>query len=269
MLHIGQTIFNEGGNYMKSIKKNFKLTRICLLLIIMLTILSGCNDDFKESTETTLETFGIRNWLTDYSSILEEYRKFADCLINAGIESVLDNEIFTIPDVELAYNWECMLIETNIWSYRDFPKNREAFGYALKDLNENGNPELILLLKDYTVLAIFSTVDEMPKLLDAFWPKHRCAINNSGLLYTLSSGGATYWEYAKQQISQDNSQLIMIEQYGSEDGYYKIIDGIKYSISELESEELSKTYPVLSDTTANEMTKNSGIEFISLFKGIY
>jgi hypothetical protein len=61
------------------------------------------------------------------------------------------------------------------------PKVRSNFGYALEDLNRDGTLELILLLDSYTVLAIFTTVEGNPKLLDAYWPKYRCALFGSGL----------------------------------------------------------------------------------------
>lgn len=245
---------------MKYYKKIIILTFVCIALIVIIFVFNNKKNS-KESIETTSESFLI----PDYSSIIDEYKKFVDQSINEGVESVFDNGIFTTPDPDLSYNWNCMMIETNIWSYRKFAKNREAFGYALEDLNGDSTPELVLLLKDYTVLAVFSTVNGKPKLLDAYWPKHRCAIYNSGLLYTLSSGGSAYWEYAIHQISQDGSKLIAVEQYGSDDGLYKIINGEKYNISELEFEEFQKRYPSLSDTSASEITKNSGIRFVSLF----
>ncbi|SEW32725.1 hypothetical protein [[Clostridium] fimetarium] len=250
---------------MKYFKKTIIFTLVCIVLIVIIFFLLDNKINPKKNTETTSESFIITDCFPDYSSIIDEYQKFVDQLINEGIESVFDNEIFTTPDTDLSYNWNCMMTETNIWSYRKFPKNREAFGYALEDLNGNGTPELVLLLKDYTVLAVFSTVNGKPKLLDAYWPKHRCAIYNSGLLYTLSSGGSAYWEYAIHQISQDGSKLIAVEQYGSDDDLYKIINGEKYNISELELEEFQKKYPILSDTYASEITENSGIRFVSLF----
>lgn len=201
------------------------------------------------------------DWTKDYLSILNEYRWFADCLINEGIESVFDNNIFSSPDSVLDYNWGCMMAETSIWYYRDFPKDREAFGYALKDLNGDGNEELILLLKDYTVLAVFTISDGKPKLLDAYWPKHRCAIYGSGLLYTLTSDGSANSYYRIQQISDSN--LVTLEEYGRD---YMIINGKKSSITDSAYNAFQEKYPVLFDTTASDITGSSGIEFVSIFE---
>ena len=45
---------------------------------------------------------------------------------------------------------------------------KEDFGYVIQDLNENGSPELILIMGDSVVCAIFSMLDNKPKLLDEF-----------------------------------------------------------------------------------------------------
>ena len=162
------------------------------------------------------------------------------------------------------------MVEVNIWSYRKITKNRAAFGYAITDLNKDGNDELVLLLQDYTVLAIFTLENGKPKLVDAFWPRYRCAILDSGMLYIAASGGACDWFNAIQRIAEDGSKLIRVEEYGSTSkggpqNYYKVIDGENKIISKSEFDQFRQKYPVLSDETAKEITKNSGIKFLPLF----
>ena len=249
---------------------------ICVLIFVSL---SGCEGHNVESSNqisapgvtvgspSELNEFVMPEWFTDYDSILEEYRRFVDYSIEGGARNVFDNNIFGTPDNNLGYQWDCMKVETNIWSYRDFPMTKEAFGYALKDLNGNGSPELILLLSDYTVLAVFSMAGSEPKLLDAFWPKHRCAIFDSGLLYIESSGGASDWDYTISQVSQDDSELFLVMKYGhsSNDGYYMVSNGEKHTISESEFRRFQEEYPILFYTVANEITADSGLELIPLF----
>jgi len=254
---------------MERMNKIFEFMLWGIVLIIIVALLSSCNSNPTKNISEP-QDFVVPDWTTDYISIVEEYRKFVDYIINEDFESAIDNNIFSTPDSSLSYNWSCMIGETNIWYYRDFPKAEGAFGYALEDLNGNGNNELILLLRDYTVLAIFSMTNENPKLIDAFWPRHKCAIYDTGLLYTLSSSGADSWYYKIQQISQDGSNLLDLEEYGSKvDGehqnYYKVIDGKTHDISKAEFDEFQEKFPSLLDTTASEITKNSGIKFIPLF----
>ena len=47
--------------------------------------------------------------------------------------------------------------------------------------------------------------------------------------------------------------------------YYRVIDGETIMISGSEFEEFQEKFPVLFYDVANEITKNSGIEFIKLF----
>ena len=268
-------------------KRTRKLILFCLALVVAFVSLSACDtnqiggmlseaessplfiDDpvFDESVNM-INNSVIPEWASDYQSILDGYREFADYIINNVIIDNFKEDIFYPPDIDadMQYRWVCMMIETNIWYYRDFPKTHDAFGYALKDLNGDGIPELILLLQDYTVLAVFSTVNETPRLLDTFWPRHRCAVFGSGLLYTDGNSGAAYWMRSMQQVSQGGNGLVMIEQYGMDDDtYYRIVDGVQIGINGAEVEEYFERLPALSGKTANEITRNSGIQYIPLF----
>lgn len=270
MPNIGEkNILIKGAITMRFLKKIHTIIGVTLI-IMLFNLLSACKLNKASSTfrsSSVTNSIVDKTCTIDYLSIIQEYQIFAEYLINDDIESVLDNNIFNSPDEDLSYNWGNMLVETNIWYYRNFAKDRDAFGYALKDLNNDGNDELILLLKDYTVLAIFSIFDDYPKLIDAYWPKHRCAIYDSGVIYTLSSSGAASWYYTMQEITSDSIELMTLEEFGMhENNYYKVIDGEKNIISKSEFDEINEKYPHLSDTVANEITKNSGIEFIPLFK---
>ena len=222
------------------------------------------------SFEATEEDFVEPEWLKDYDSILEEYQRFVDYSIEGGAEYVFYSNVFSSPDFDLWYDWDCMVVEANIFSYRDFPKTREAFGYALQDLNGNGSPELVLMLKDYTVLAVFSMHDGKPKLMDAFWPRSKCAIDSSGLLYMKGTGGADATSYWIKQVSQDGSGLLTIVGYGwdSPENFHIISDGERRDLSktefDLERDRIRKEYPNIAAVN-NETTRNSGLEYIPVF----
>jgi len=294
---------------MKNIKTANALISLFIIAVLIFIFLSGCQksliDNIEKATESgvvsdlspelkeyvtpsgseatdqyfvmppsfkaTEEDFIEPEWMTDYESILEEYRKFVDYSIEGGAECVFRNAVFSSPDFNLWYQWDCMIVETNIFSYRDFPKARESFGYALKDLNGNGSPELILMLKDYTVLAVFSQVDDKPRLLDAFWPRHRCAIDLSGLLYIRSSSSAEDTSTCINQISQDGSELLLIFESGHTryEGFYMVLDGERQIVSQseliVELDRLKEKYIGFSLSNDNEITSNSGLEYILLF----
>jgi len=252
---------------------------VCLILIVLTAYVHGVANN-PESTSESLDAptsivteFVVPDWVTadwddftDYSSIIEEYRNFAEYAVEFKYNGEQEGTLW--------YDWSGMgaLIAVNPYHLDGSVKTRGNFGYALKDLNGNGNDELILLLRNYTVMAIFSMVDGKPKLLDEFWSRHQCAIDDSGLLYVLSSGGGACLEYAVYSISQDGTKLLPVEQFGKCNGYFKVIDGKRHDIgerheiSESEFDELYKRFPFFNATTAEEITKNSGIEFIPLFE---
>ena len=277
-------------------KNLFVLLSVCMIVVIILTSLPGCGVKSLDSTATTSQipstassdeliaassNFVVPDWFTDYPSIIKEYQNFIDYLINhnADIENALDNNIFNAPtsDSTLSYHWGCMQSEANLHIYynKETPNVyysqpisdiKNAFGYAIKDINGDGSSELILLFQDYTVFAVFSTVNGKPNLLDAFWSRHRCNIDATGLLYVYSSGGASDWDYTTYQISQDDSQLLQVEKYGIESDsgagstvhYYKVINDEKQTISEAEFTEYTTKFSAIS-------TKDAGLTFTPLF----
>ena len=283
---------------MKCMNKVFGILATCMILGVMLVSLQGCGTVTAErskitpettssdTTETTSSDFTVPNWFTDYPSIINEYRNYIDVLIKDGIESDAGHNAFPAPtsDRTLSYDWGCMQAEVwrHIYNYKEYPNVyhtqsitdiRNAFGYAIKDINGDGCPELVLLFQDYTVFAIFSTVNGQPNLLDAYWPRNSCAIDAQGIIYTHGSGGAYATLNTSYKISSDGSKLILIQEFGvdghigteNKPNYYKIIDGHKTIITESEFEALQKKYPAFDSTTAQTITKNSGLKFIPLF----
>ncbi|MCH5273455.1 MAG: hypothetical protein J1E35_07260 [Lachnospiraceae bacterium] len=242
--------------------------KILACLISACCLLAGCEktDRKYEISEAAVTNETQTECGHDYSSVIAGYMKFAEVLINEQVSSIpvdLDFSSFEENDEELIYDWGCMLAEMMIWSCQSLSKEKDYFGYALKDLNNDKTSELILLTKDFDILAIFTTINDKPKLVDAYWSRHRCAIYDSNTLYTYSSSGAANYCYRLQVISQNTGELVTLKEYGSDtDHYYKIINGEQSVISESEYEEFEKTYPVLFYDVAMDFNKNSGIEFM-------
>lgn len=241
---------------------------IALSLISACYLLTGCEktDSIYEISGVTVNNEIQTAWFHDYSSIIAEYMKFSKALINEQISSIPLNIDFSSPEEnneKLTYDWGCMLAEMMSWSCQSLSKDKNYFGYALKDLNNDKNNELILLTKDYDILAIFTKINDKPKLVDAYWSRHRCAIYDSNTLYIHSSGGAANFCYRLQVISKNTGELVALQEYGIDtDHYYKIINGEQSAISESEYDEFKKTYPTLFHDVAADFNRNSNIEFL-------
>jgi len=200
----------------------------------------------------------------DYTSVIKEYRRFA------GYAIEFDDEHYDhIDDLDLWQNrgWMGGVI---LAFYLGRKPTKEDFSYAIEDLNGNGSPELILAMGDSVVRAIFLTVAGKPKLLDEFGSKHYCEIDSNGILYIRSTSGADYTTFASYRISQDDDELVLIDEFGTdghdmfslETRYYQIVDGIKQSITKKEFDEF-----YLQFINVSHSTQNSEIKFIPLFDG--
>lgn len=228
---------------------------ICSILLILNTV--SCTNENMEGVSSFREVSVVPD---EYVEIIATYKAIAEAVIDGTLEEALNEDKFPSPNPQKAYEWNCMLVELNIWSYSDFEKTRDVFGYALKDINDGGEQELILMLKDGTVLAVFSVSDGTANLLDAYWSRHRCELLVSGELYTTSSGGADCFEYAVQKVSEDGSALSYILQFGSEEGeYYTVEKQDETYINKTEFDKLLASYSRAIDEFDN------GLAYIPLF----
>ncbi len=281
---------------MKQARK-FVYLLFCITCAIMFAFLPACVSNSAGGTDA-IETSFVSptsnstpkptpilhnsDWMVDYSSILQEYRLFVDNMASGKYASVnedgiiFDDDVFKSPvQGDLSGHWFYMKHDANLWEVWDMA--RSFFGYALEDLNGDGSDELILLEDEYKVLAIFSTVNGKPKLLDAYWSRYECAILDSGLLHTMGSDGAGDWVHAIQQLSPDSSELLNVVQVGSrmdenwDEHYYRIEDGKEEEINETELDTYFEQYPFYKgeypnyNITPQKTTENSGITFIPLF----
>jgi len=111
---------------------------------------------------------------------------------------------------------------------------RDEIGYAFKDLNNDGIPEMMILSSGYVVLGIYTLENGIPVLLDAYWERHRCEIDKDGILYTYGSSGASDHSWELFVIMPNSTKLELIEAVGEEsletEPYmrnYQIIDDVK------------------------------------------
>ena len=234
---------------------------VAAFFIVLLCLLSGCYSKRTAPVESLEEA---------YQPLIEKYREYIEYALGYGDEIAVKSRPFEYPEDDVDIYWYNNWVVSFLY-HEDYSEKRNSFGYAIKDLNGNGSPELILLLKNGDVLAVFSLVNNKPNGLGVFWSRHRCEINDSGLLYTHTSSGAGHWDDRIQEISQDGSKLLLVGQYGIDgratgDGYYKIIDEEKYLISESELiEAIEKIDDMFPAGGYEGKTEIMGLEYIPLF----
>ena len=244
-----------------------------LIASFLLTFLSACNTQQSEESkdDTTSTTEQTENNPSNDISNEEKYKPvlniYRDVIIN--LDEKINSKDSPYPEGTKEYEWESAIIV----AVARFHLSTNVPGYAFCDLNKNGNDEMLLLLDDYTVLAIFSFADGNPILLDRYWNRKKCAINEDGTIQVRGSGGADTSHYSIFKISDNDKELVLSEEYGT-DGhdpdtlhpyYYKISDGTKTSITVLEyAAALSQDIYSLGEKLAEHTKENADIEFVPL-----
>ncbi len=157
------------------------------------------------------------------------------------------------------------------------PHHKLGCGYSVKDLNGDGVDELVLMNKDYYIMAIFSFANEKPRLLGYYWDRNSCWIDGDGLLHENGSSGADRSTNAVYKIADGGKELELIVEYGTNGHewiadvaytkYYKLANGEKKTITEAEYQALDKQYSkYLGSVAGAEATKkHSGLTFTSLY----
>lgn len=245
-----------------------------LIASFLLTLLSACNTQQSEeskddTTSTTEQTENIpSNDLSNeekYKPILDIYK---DVIINLDEQMNSNGSPYSKGTKE--YEWWAAIFG----AVGSFHLSTNVHGYTFCDLNKNGNDEMLLLLDDYTVLAIFSFADGKPILLDNYWNRNKCTIEADGTIQVYCSGGADISSFSIFEISDNDKELVLLEEYGT-DGhdpetrhprYYKISNGNKTPITALEyTAALSQgVYSSEHLVLAEHTRENADFEFIPL-----
>ena len=213
-----------------------------LIASLLLTILTSCNNRQPEESkdETTPTTEQTENSPSNQISNEEKYKLvldiYEDIIINLDEQLNATDRPYSEGTQE--YEWWSAILG----AAGSYHLSTNAPGYAFCDLNQNGNDELLLLLDDYTTLAIFSFANDKPVLLDHYWNRKKCTIDEDGTLQVYGSSGADTFSFSILKISDNDKELVLLEEYGT-DGYnadtgipyyYKILDGTKTPITVLE-----------------------------------
>lgn len=203
-----------------------------------------------------------------YAAIVGYYRDFMQrneaTDIENKINSLYDNIALEtrLKDEQKEYELWCSCAEA-------LSGNLE---YAIHDINGDRIPELLILSEDYFIHAIYSLHDDLPVLIGGYWARHRCAVDNEGVLYISSSGGAADSYSASYLLTSDNElqliEMIGVESYDEQSGtslpeprYYRILNGSKTIIDDKEADIIWSNFP---DTYPNNPTENVGLTIVPL-----
>ena len=244
-----------------------------LIASLLLTILTSCNnrpsDESKDETTPTTEQ--TENPPSNQISNEEKYKPvldiYEDIIIN--LDEQLNSTDRPYSEGTQEYEWWSAILG----AAGSYHLSTTAPGYAFCDLNQNGNDELLLLLDDYTTLAIFSFTNDKPVLLDNYWNRKKCTIDEDGTLQVYGGSGAGTSSFSIFKISDNDKELVLLEEYGT-DGYnadtgipyyYKILDGTKTPITVLEyAAALSQgIYPSVGEL-AKHTKQNAKFDFVPL-----
>ena len=153
-----------------------------LIASLLLTILTSCNNRQSDESkdETTPTTEQTENPPSNQISNEEKYKPVLDIYkeVIINLDEKMNSKDSPYSEGTKEYEWESAMIValTTLRLSTNVP------GYAFCDLNKNGSDEMPLLLDDYTVLAIFSFADSEPILLDEYWNRKKCAIEQDGTM---------------------------------------------------------------------------------------
>ena len=249
-----------------------KKTIIWLLIAsFLLTLLSACNTQQSEESkdDTTSTTEQTKNNPSNDISNEEKYKPvldiYKDVIIN--LDEKMNSKDSPYSEGTKEYEWWAAIIR----AVSTFHLSTNIPGYAFCDLNKNGNDEVVLLLDDYTVLAIFSFADGKPVLLDNYWNRKKCTIEQDGTIQVYGSSGADRSAVSIYEIAKNDKELVLLEEYGT-DGhdsdtlvthYYKVSSGNKTPITVLEYAAALSLYQYV-ESLAEHTKENASFEFVPL-----
>jgi|GEM_PF-5710262 len=149
-------------------------------------------------------------------------------------------------------------------------------GYVIKDINNDGIPELIIMTSDYFITAIFTLSKGKPVQLGAYEKRFSCIFGEDGKIYTFRHGGAMNSCEQEWILPPKATQLKLLSEFGvrsthdpdsSPHEFYKIINGKDSVITEEECRRLGEQQPAIyvdSEEFTRSFTNHLGLEFIPL-----
>ena len=183
-----------------------------------------------------------------YASILNSYWDYF--IHHDGNDDAIDDlfgriakEVKIEPNIKIPKAYELK----NSFEPLEFASSGINLGYSLRDLNNDGIPELFIISEDYSIHAIFSLLDDGPVLLGGYWSRNLCEVDEAGTFYNSGSGGASDSSSASYSYVGGHelrlTRMVGMETFDENAGkslpeprYYRIESGVKTIIDEKEAE---------------------------------
>lgn len=167
-----------------------------------------------------------------YTDILAFYREFVRCDgdWDVAINKLYDGIASVAQLTDEQKKWE-------LWCSCVDARDRNL-GYAIRDLNGDGTPELIVISEDF-IHAIYALNEDILVLVGGYWNRHSCAMGQDGILFISASSGAGDNYFASYRFASSGQEFQLIEMVGMEtydeqtgesfpeSRCYRIQDGIK------------------------------------------
>ena len=130
-----------------------------------------------------------------------------------------------------------------------FEAQDAVLGYAVKDINGDGSPELFILTEEYgDICAIYTLRGGKPALVGGYWSRHNCSLDADGTIYISGSSSAASSHSGTYALIPGSIELRLIRMVGMEDydeearkplpepRYYRIENGRKTIVTDSEGE---------------------------------
>ena len=196
---------------------------------------SSADSTDDASSETESENDGAQV----YSEVLTGYKKVVDSIVAGTFDMEAALADFPCLNESISYKWSSMLGELQM--------STEKLGYALYDIDKDGNDELFLINSDYVISAIFTVNDDKVQLLDAYWARYTAKLCDDNTVFTSGSSGASNFETVVYKLSEGS--FVDVASFGCDDGnFFMISDGEHVEITRQEYADKADSYKSINDS---------------------
>jgi len=184
------------------------MKKLCIILALLLALCTLCAcPRAVEETATTGTT--IPEPTTMDPALIEAYKPIQDELARLVRAKSDDNDA-----------WEALGINEVPYEFEE-----GSLGSAVKDINGDGIPELLLLDKMNTgsqgqpfIYALYTLKDREPVMLGQYWSRSRAHLDVDGRLFTVGSSSASSTYLDSYELRPGASELTHLTQYYSDAG---------------------------------------------------
>ena len=194
-------------------------------------------EEYKEVLETYKKIIDFSRIYDETESMNEESNKLYDAVLKK-YESP-----YVLGEIETMYS---------VMAHGNTGDRADNFGYVLKDITGDGNPELFWVLFEsgtQTTFAVFTSHGGEIKLIGGFWRRYTALITENNTFYTISSGGASYVYWNIYSFDENGLPVhrfeFAIDGYDFENNesiYYETVNGEKVFIDRARFDELNSEY---------------------------